>query len=129
VALFALAGMDSCFDSLRVIDKTAGQARQILIMDLLQGMSAEVHARFEYAMRNEMADARRHAALCEQVEKIGPPRYFPAYMVNHGIGAIQSALTNQAQPASLEPNFDAAGSWKSLLTNYLSCSALPKLQN
>lgn len=55
-------------------------------------------------------------------ERIGPPRYFPAYMVSHGIGAIQSALANQAQSAPLEPNFDAAGAWTSLLANYLNCS-------
>lgn len=129
VALFALAGMDSSFDSQRVTDKTAGQARQILIMDLFQGMSAGVRARFDGAMKNEMADAPRHAALCERIAEIGPPRYFPAYMVNHGMGSIRSALTSQVQPAPLEPNFDAAGTWKSLLANYLNCSAPPDLRN
>jgi ankyrin repeat protein len=129
VALFALAGLDSSFDAMRVTDKTGGQARQILIMDLLQGMSPELRARFQYAMRNEVSDAQRHATLCGQVERIGPPRYFPAYMVNHGIRAIQSALANQPRSAPLEPNFNAADSWKSLLTSYLSCSALPELPN
>jgi ankyrin repeat protein len=123
VALFALAGMDSTLDAMRVTDKTAGQARQILIMDLFQGMSADVHTRFESAMKDESAHPQRHAVLCEQVKKIGPPRYFPTYMVNHGMGAVQSALTNRAQPAPLEPNFNAAGAWTTLLANYLNCSA------
>jgi ankyrin repeat protein len=123
VALFALAGMDSSLDAMRVTDKTAGQARQILIMDLIQGMSADVHTRFESAMKDENANPQRHAALCEHVKKIGPPRYFPAYMVNHGMGAVQSALASQAQPTPLEPTFDAAGAWTTLLANYLSCSA------
>jgi hypothetical protein len=65
--LFILAGMDSSFDSVRVADKTAGQAS-------------------------------RHAILCEQVKKVGPPQYFPAYMVSHGLGDMQSALANQAPP-------------------------------
>lgn len=121
VSLFALAGMDSAFDSLRVSDKTAGQARQILLMDLFQRMPADVHARFETATKNLAADAPRHAALCEQVKKAGPPQYFPAYMVNHGLGVMQSALSNQAPPAPLEPNFDAAAAWRELLTNYLNC--------
>lgn len=122
VALFALAGMDSAFDSLRVTDKTAGQARQILIMDLFQRMPPEIHARFESTLKEEAADVPRHAALCDQVRKVGPPTYFPAYMVNHGMGAVQSALANQAPPAPLEPNFNAQASWTQLLTNYLNCT-------
>jgi hypothetical protein len=121
VALFALAGMDSAFDSLRVTDKTAGQARQILIMDLLQRMPPETHARFESTMKAEAADAARHAVLCDQINKIGPASYFPSYMVNHGLGVMQSALSNQAPPTPLEANFNAQASWALLLTNYLNC--------
>jgi len=121
VALFALAGMDSAFDSLRVTDKTAGQARQILIMDLFQRMPPETHPRFESTLKEEAADQPRHVALCDQVRKIGPPTYFPAYMVNHGMGAVQSALANQAPPTPLEANFNAQASWALLLTNYLNC--------
>jgi Ankyrin repeats (3 copies)/Ankyrin repeat len=121
VALFVLAGIDSAFDSVRVADKTAGQARQILIMDLFQRMPAEMHARFESTMKDEAADAPRHAALCEQVKNVGPPTYFPAYMVNHGLGVMQSALSNQAPLGPLEPNFDAAATWKELQTKYLQC--------
>jgi hypothetical protein len=121
VALFALAGMDSAFDSLRVTDKTAGQARQILIMDLFQRVPPEIHARFEATLKEEAADPPRHAALCDQVRKVGPPIYFPSYMVNHGMGVMQSALANQAPPTPLEPNFNAQASWTQLLTNYLNC--------
>jgi Ankyrin repeats (3 copies)/Domain of unknown function (DUF4124)/Ankyrin repeats (many copies) len=122
VALFALAGIDSAFDSLRVTDKTAGQARQILIMDLFQRMPPETHARFESRLKAEAADAPRHATLCDQVGKIGPPTYFPAYMVNHGMGVMQSALANQAPPTPLDPNFNAQAGWAQLLINYLNCT-------
>jgi ankyrin repeat protein len=122
VSLFILAGMDSSFDSLRVTDKTAGQARQILIMALFGGMAADVHARFEAAMKDLMDHPPRHAILCKQVKNVGPPQYFPAYMVNHGLGVMQSALSNQALPTPLEPNFDAAASWADLLANYLNCT-------
>ena len=77
VALFALAGIDSAFDSLRVTDKTAGQARQILIMDLFQRMPPEMHARFESTLKQEAADPPRHAALCNQVRQPGRPLTFP----------------------------------------------------
>lgn len=122
VSLFVLAGMDSSFDSLRVSDKTAGQARQILIMALFGGMAADVHARFEAAMKDFMSQPPRHAVLCEQVKKVGPPQYFPAYMVNHGLGVMQSALSNQAPPAPLKSDFNAATTWRELQTNYLNCT-------
>jgi len=121
VGLFMLAGMDSSFDSLRVADETAGEARSILIMALFGGMADDVHARFEAAIKSLMGDSSRHAMLCEEAGKIGPPRYFPAYMVNHGLGVMQSALANQAPPTPLKPKFDAAATWKELLTSYLEC--------
>ncbi|HEY0746860.1 MAG TPA: ankyrin repeat domain-containing protein [Steroidobacteraceae bacterium] len=121
VGLFVLAGMDSSFDSLRVSDKTAGQARQILIMALFGAMAPDVHARFETTLEDLAANPQRHTVLCEQIKKIGPPQYFPAYMVNHGMGAVQSAISNQAPPTPLETNFDAAAAWTGLTTSYLNC--------
>jgi len=121
VSLFVLAGMDSSYDSLRVTDKTAGQARQILIMALFGGMAPDVHTRFETAMKDFTDHPQRHAALCELVKKVGPPQYFPAYMVNHGLGVMQSALSNQAPPTPLKADFNAAGTWKELITSYLNC--------
>jgi len=121
VSLFILAGMDTSFDSLRVTDKTAGDARGILIMALFGGMADDVHTRFETATKTLMADPSRHAVLCEQVKTVGPPQYFPAYMVSHGLGVMQSALAHQAPPTPLEPNFDAAATWNDLITNYLNC--------
>jgi ankyrin repeat protein len=123
VGLFILAGMDSSFDFLRVADKTAGQARQILIMGLFGGMPPDVRARFQTATKEIMDQPKRRAVLCKQINKIGPPQYFPAYMVHHGLGAVQSALSNQPPPAPLEPNFDAAATWANLLTNYLNCGS------
>lgn len=121
VGLFMLAGMDSSFDSARVADKTAGEARTILIMALFGGMATDVHARFEVAIKALMGDSSRRAMLCEEIEKIGPPQYFPAYMVNHGLGVMQSALANQAPSTPFEPKFDAAATWRELLTSYLEC--------
>jgi hypothetical protein len=42
-------------------------------------------------------------------------------MVNHGLGVMQSALASQAPPTPLEPKFDAATTWRDLITNYLDC--------
>lgn len=128
IGLFMLAGMDSSFDAARVADKTAGDARSILIMALFGGMAADVHARFETSMNAFMGDTSRHAALCGQMKRVGPPNYFPAYMVGHGLGVMQSALANQEPPSPLEPNFDATATWRELITNYLNCggAAIPQ---
>jgi ankyrin repeat protein len=123
INLFVLAGMDSAFDSQRVADKTAGQARQILIMALRGEMPADAQARFDAALKDVTDHPPRHAALCEQVKKVGPPTYFPAYMVNHGLGVMQSALSNQPPPGPLVPNFDPATTWMELQTKYLNCTA------
>jgi ankyrin repeat protein len=119
--LFVLAGMDSSFDSVRVADKTAGQVRVILITALFEGMADDVHARFDTAMKALTDSPSRHAVLCEEIRRVGPPQYFPAYMVNHGLGVMQSALANQAPHTPLDPKFDAAATWRSLITNYLNC--------
>ena len=121
IGLFMLAGMDSSFDSARVADKTAGEARTILIMAFFGGMAADAHARFEAAIKALMGDSSRRARLCEEVKKIGPPQYFPAYMVNHGLGVMQSALANQAPSTPFDPQFDAVATWRGLLTSYLEC--------
>jgi hypothetical protein len=68
-----------------------------------------------------MDQPSRHASLCEQVKKVGPPQYFPGYMVSHGLGVMQSALANQAPASPLDPKFDAAATWRDLIANYLLC--------
>jgi hypothetical protein len=87
-------------------------------------MGADVHARFEAAMKDLMEHPPRHAILCEQVKRIGPPKYFPAYMVNHGLGVLNSALFSQAPPTPLKSDFNAAATWTELQTNYLNCTDL-----
>lgn len=128
IGLFILAGMDTSFDSVRVADKTAGQARVILIMALFGQMPPDVHTRFETAMKVFIDNPIHHASLCEQVKKVGPPQYFPAYMVNHGLGVMQSALSNQAPPTPLKADFNPAATWRELITSYLNCdgAAAPK---
>lgn len=43
-------------------------------------------------------------------------------MVNHGLGVLQSALSNQAPPSPLDPKFDAQATWVLLQTDYLNCT-------
>jgi hypothetical protein len=117
VALFALAGMESRFDAERVLDKTAGQAGQALVMDTINGLPADKRAKFQSAVNAVAADPEVLSRTCSAIRKIGYPSYYPAYMVLHGI----RAFTAKPDDPTMEPNFDAATAWNTLLGSYLNC--------
>jgi hypothetical protein len=117
VALFALAGMQSRFDAERVLDKTAGQAGQVLIMNTFNGLPQDRRAKFQAAVKALAADPETLSRTCASIRKIGFPTYYPEYMVLHGI----RAFTAKPDDPTMEPNFDGAAAWKSLLSTYLNC--------
>jgi Domain of unknown function (DUF4124) len=117
VALFALAGMESRFDAQRILDKTAGQAGQVLVIDTFNGLPADRRAKFQAAVKTVAADPEVLARTCASIRKIGYPTYYPAYMVLHGI----RAFTAKSDDPTMEPNFDGASAWNSLLSSYLNC--------
>jgi len=117
VALFALAGLESRFDAERVLDKTAGQAGQVLIMDTFNGLPDDKRAKFQAAVKAVAADPEVLSRTCAAIRKIGYPTYYPAYMVLHGI----RAFTAKPDDPTMEPNFDGAAAWNSLLGTYLNC--------
>jgi hypothetical protein len=122
VALFAIAGMDSIFDSLRVTDRSAGQARDILVKELFESLPANTSARLQAEIKDLWEHSQRLASLCEQVKKIGPPQYFPTYMVNHGMAVVISDLSKQASLPPLKADFDSAATWNDIRTQYLNCN-------
>jgi Domain of unknown function (DUF4124) len=117
VAIFALAGMDSHFDAARVIDKTAGQAGQILVTAAFDGMPAEKRDKFAKTVTEVAADPPALARTCNRIRRMGFPTYYPGYMVVHGI----HAFTAKPDDATLEPTFDSAATWNNLLSTYLNC--------
>ncbi len=119
--LFALAGVESRFDAERVLDKSAGQAGQVLIMNTFNGLPDEKHERFVKEVTEIAADSAALAEICGSIRKIGYPNYYPQYMVLHGI----HAFTAKAGDPTLVPTFDATATWNSLLTTYLNCPAAP----
>ena len=117
VAIFALAGMDGHFDAARVVDKTAGQAGQILITATFDALPAEKRELFSKAVADVAADAPALARTCNRIRHIGFPSYYPGYMVVHGI----HAFTAKPEDATLESPFDSAATWDTLLSTYLKC--------
>lgn len=117
VALFALAGMEGHFDALRVLDKTAGQAGQVLINDTFDGLPDDKRRKFQVAVRALAADPDTLSRTCASIRRIGFPTYYPAYMVLQGV----RAFTAKPDDGTMEPNFDGATAWNSLLSTYLNC--------
>jgi hypothetical protein len=121
VALFALAGVESRFDAERVLDKSAGQAGPVLIMNTFNGLAQDKREKFGKIVSELAADPKALADTCSAIRNIGHPTYYPEYMVLHGI----HAFTAKAGDPTLSPTFDAAASWNTLLTTYLNCRDAP----
>lgn len=116
--IFALAGAYGRFDTLRVSDKSAHQALAVLKMQTFNRLPPEVHKTFKENVSNILSDPKELAAVCAEVMRLGPPNYFPRYMVQHGISVFAKPV---AGDTGLVKDFDAAAAWKSALSGYLHC--------
>lgn len=115
--LFALAGIYARFDAERVADKTAGQAKTVLIMNTFANASEEKKAKLNAAL-GRIANARDVLGrVCRQVELIGMPDYYPRYMILHGI----KAFTGNSSDGAIVKDFNSSAAWKNLQSAYLHC--------
>ena len=111
--LYAVAGTSARFDSLRVADRTAHQAQQIVLMRHHDVVPAPQWDRVSEIMRAVIGDPAEFATFCTRVRAAGPPTYYPSYMIQHGLGGSTPIVEG----------FDAAASWETAITQYLHCSA------
>jgi hypothetical protein len=72
---------------------------------------------FDEIKEQTLNDSKKLSAICTRIRQIGPPDYYPRYMVQHGI----QAFTGFKTPNGLVPNFDARKAWTESLTSYLHC--------
>ena len=115
--MFALAGIYSRFDAERVADKTAGQAKTVLIMNTFANASEEKKAKLNAALSRITSTQNVLGKLCKQVEVVGMPDYYPRYMILHGI----KAFTGNANDEAIVKNFNSSAVWKNLQSAYLHC--------
>jgi len=117
VFMFALAGSFGSFDMQRVADKSGHQVVQILPMAVYASLPQDKVSAFQSLVSKTLEDETKRLLYCKEVARIGPPDYFPTYMVQHGIGSFTDA--NQAQ--SLVVPFNAEAAWSSAVKQYLLC--------
>jgi len=117
VPLYAVAGTFGRFDQLRVTDVTARGAIQVLQMNNFLQLPVSQREAFTKAadtMLGKGSDAL--ASICAAIERLGPPAYFPTYMVQHGMKAIAGASDN-----GIKADLDANRAWGDSLAGYLQC--------
>lgn len=118
--LFMLAGAYARYDAMRVMDKSAHQAVPALrqqAVSAIAGSRKEAFRDTVKAMSRNQADQK---ALCQEAGRIGPPAYYPRYMVQHGLDAFASTAAGKG----LKRDFDGGTAWKTVLAEYLHCSAV-----
>lgn len=119
IQLFMLAGIYSNFDKQRLTDKTAGQGRTVLIMNMFDQMTTNQKEKLNESSQKITANPLLLGKLCQNVRKIGAPNYFPKYMLLHGM----KAFTGNPYENALVQDFDSAKEWSNLQTTYLHCPA------
>ena len=119
VLVFGLAGIYGKFDTMRVADVTSHQAVGFLKRLALDSSQPIQKNAFQKEAGETFDDINRRASLCESINKIGAPTYFPKYMILHGLNAVNgSNLSNNG----LVVPFDAVTAWQQSLTSYLHCN-------
>lgn len=113
--LYSIAFAYGKYDTLRVTDKSAHQALSVMKFNLMNAKKEHID-KFQTALTDKFKD---RAKLCQELQGIHPPTYFPRYMIQHGI----QALTEATQPNNgLNENFNAQDAWEmGVKKGYLKC--------
>lgn len=115
--LYALAGVYAYYDTLRVADETAHDAAVVFQRRLIEQVPEAKRKRFTAEVTTTVNDPQKLAKLCAGIKKIGPPAYYPRYMVQHGM----QAFTGEKNSKGLVPDFDAEKGWAKTLAGFLHC--------
>jgi hypothetical protein len=117
VELFMLAGLEVRFDSTRVTDKTAGQAGQVMIMNTFNPLPQEQREKFTETLNALIAEPKTLTQVCEGAQKLGPPTYYPEYMILHGI----KAFTGDPRVNAIDTAMNGQAVWTQIQHTYLNC--------
>ena len=118
VRLYAVAGLYGRIDQLRVKDESAHQAISVLRLAHVSSFPKEDVDAFQQNLKSTAQQGSSElAALCTEIKRLGPPAYFPTYMVKHGMGAFLGGDSS----GPLKSNFNMNEAWKGSLDSFLHC--------
>jgi hypothetical protein len=112
--LYGLAGLYGRIDVMRVEDPTAHEVISVLIQRNLGGFPQEQLDRVQQEIARLADDKRAMDEICNEVRAIGPPVYYPAYMIDYG--------TDESIRQPIRPGFDLESVWADSLYEFLKCS-------
>ena len=104
------------FDTRRVADESAHSARHALFASTFSNQSERDMQSLFGALDSFDPNSPEHQRICEHLRDVGPPIYFPKYMIAHGL----QAATDPEAPPLIEP-FDSARAWEDSLTGFIGC--------
>jgi 5-carboxymethyl-2-hydroxymuconate isomerase len=115
--LFAIAGVYAKYDTFRVKDKTAHQGYLVMQMNIFDSIDESQKNSLMESLKKELkAGSSKLNETCQAIQKVGVPKYYPKYMIQHGIQAFVEKDGN-----GLIEKFDSVASWKQALNEYLHC--------
>ena len=117
VFISALASVYARYDQMRVADESAQQAETVLRMKYLDSLVPDQQKKFVEVLRARTNSPTKLTVMCDQIRGIGPPHYFPTYMVQHGMGAF----IGNTRGDGLVTGFNGAQAWNEVLTTFLHC--------
>lgn len=118
IDLYNFAGVFAHFDRQRVADQSAHAVYGALKSAAGEAMGEEALVRFDTALKAQLTPEKAPAyiaGVCKDAKRIGPPRYTPTYMTNHGMAAFTG------QGGGPVPGFEPQQAWQNTLTTYLKC--------
>lgn len=117
VALFALAGVYTFYDALRMEDASTFHVRTDLLRDSFNSLDAPRKAAFKEAIKGALGNDQKRASICKEVKHAGQPDYYPAYMILQGKNGAEAVQSK----SGLTAPFDSDGAWNEALNRFLHC--------
>jgi hypothetical protein len=116
--LFALAGSYGRFDRMRVTDQSAHQAVTALQINHLGSFSKEENDGLLNSITAIANNPDAFKSMCAQIKKIGPPAYYPSYMVQHGMGAFIGGGSTKP----IKEDLNTSEAWNKAVNGFLRCA-------
>jgi hypothetical protein len=117
MALRLFAGSYTYFDTLRVPDPSSHDAFSVLTQ-YYPPRSADFDKLREAGGKYKDTASPESLKFCADLKRLGPPAYYPTYMITHGLGAYMS---NDRSIKSI----DVQAAWKETVETYARCTARP----
>jgi hypothetical protein len=115
--LFAIAGVFGTYDTYRVKDKSAHQALLVLQQNIFMNFEESIQNDLLNSLKKELKSGSKElSAICNAIQQVGTPKYYPKYMIQHG---MQAFTDNPGD--GLVKEFKSFESWNLSLKNYLHC--------